>query len=114
MRFVNDGFSWKWLTKIFNEVPIKTGPCQLRKTCTVQNLNIHYLQGNYDHPHENSYSPIKLVKITLSKYENHEKTWFLESINKKTMKKTTFFQDIPDWMIKSNICMEYVMYSFSI
>jgi hypothetical protein len=25
----------------------------------VQNLNIHYLQENYDHPHENSYSPIK-------------------------------------------------------
>jgi hypothetical protein len=68
-------------------VPIKTGPCQLGKKCTVQNLNIH-IQENYDHPHdmhENSSSPIKLVKITLSKDENHEKTWFLEGVNKKNM-----------------------------
>jgi hypothetical protein len=71
-------------------VPIKTGPCQLGKKCTVQNLNIYYLQENYDHPHENSSSPIKLVKITLSKDENHEKTWFLEGVNKKTMIKHGF------------------------
>jgi hypothetical protein len=44
--------------KTFDEVPIKTGPCQLGKKCTVQNLNIHYLQENYDHLYENSSSPI--------------------------------------------------------
>jgi hypothetical protein len=36
--------------------------------------------------HKNSYSP----KITLFTDENHEKTWFLELINKKTMKKRGF------------------------
>jgi hypothetical protein len=33
---------------------------------------------------------LKWVKITLSKDENHEKTWFLEGVNKKTMKKHGF------------------------
>jgi hypothetical protein len=51
----------------------------------VQNLNIHCLQENYYHPHENSYSP-----INLEKNENHEKMWFSECVNKKTMKKCGF------------------------
>jgi hypothetical protein len=54
-----------------------------------QSLNIHF-QENYDHPQGNSYSLIKLVKITLSKDENHGKVWFLECVNKKTMKRHGF------------------------
>jgi hypothetical protein len=52
-----------------------------------------------------NYSPINLEKITLSKDENHEKTWFSECINKKTMKKRGFCEPrffkiaLTDWIV---------------